>query len=66
MWKLTYGIRKLELVDKNCLNTKNRKTEFHLQFDLNSFWLFKVKKLAKFELETDILGLTKIKTKTKL
>ena len=45
---------------------KNRKTEFHLQFDLNSFWLFKVKKLAKFELETDILGLTKIKTKTKL
>ena len=66
MWKLTYGIRKLELVDKNCLNTKNRKTEFHLQFDLNSFWLFKVKKLAKFELETDILGLTKIKTKAKL
>ena len=66
MWKLSYGIRKLELVDKNCLNMKNRKTEFHLQFDLNSFWLFKVKKLAKFELETDILGLTKIKTKTKL
>ena len=29
VWKLTSGIRKLELVEKNDLNPKKRNTEFH-------------------------------------
>jgi len=51
------------MVEKH-LNLRKKLTTTSL-FDLNTFWLFKVKKLAKFELEKNDYGLTKSELKNK-